>query len=349
LVRPTIKEVARQANVGVGTVSRFITGNGYVKAETGEKIRAAIEDLGFSPNYFASGLRGAASKTVGVMVPDIGNPLFARIIQKLELGLRQGGVSIMLASPAGDPAREVEIVSTLAARGVDGFVLAPTAEDNPALERLIKKLGVPTVFLDRSFMLGAPGVGHVLTSNTEGFEAALCDLLHRNHRDFLMFVVENSRPGLDRKTAFTQMLARADIPDITTRIVTSAQNDDFAYTEILRLHALGQLPDVIISGHNQILPSILTALRQINVAVGQDISLLTFDRIDLGEFHSPQIASVWRDLGLIGQAAFDMLGTLQGSLDPSPPIMISTVYNATPSVRDLRVPCDRPLDPDIAR
>ncbi|WP_420793547.1 LacI family DNA-binding transcriptional regulator [Roseinatronobacter alkalisoli] len=79
----TIRDVSKHAGVGLGTVSRFVSGRGYVKRETGEKIRQSIQELGFAPNFHAMALRGAVGTSVGVVVPDISNALSSFVVKTL--------------------------------------------------------------------------------------------------------------------------------------------------------------------------------------------------------------------------------------------------------------------------
>ncbi len=332
----TIKDVAREAGVGVGTVSRYINENGYVKAETGAKIKAAIARTGFRANIFAAGLRGASSSTVGVMVPDIGNSLFAELISSLENRLRKVGRSIVLASPSSDPAQEVEVVAGLVSRGVESLVLIPCVENNKDLADYVGALNLPIAVLDRYFLEGNSGVGHVLTDHRAGLEIAFQKLLKAGHKDILMFVFNNDRPGIERETALRTMADQEEQGDLRVRIVSGSKYADRVKQTIQDLSCAKDLPEAIIVGHNLLLPAVLSGLREVPAVVGTDISLVCFDRVSLCDFHTPPIATIWRDMDAIGLAAFEVLEKLKMGKDFVDPIHISTDFHSTESVRALR-------------
>jgi len=198
----SIRDVAQLAGIGVSTVSRFINDTGSVKDTTRERIRSAIDSLNFVPDALAASLRGSASKTVGIIVPDISNPLYATIIKSLEQRLREARYTTILTSPGGDPEKEVGIVESLLARRVEAFLLASCQEDCPLLEAALREAGTPCVIMDRYLLSGVPGFSHIQTDHRSGMLSAIRDLVATGHRNIFMPYASINRPGIERAKAF---------------------------------------------------------------------------------------------------------------------------------------------------
>lgn len=102
--RPTIKDIAAEAGVALGTASRALSGNGSVAAETRERVLAAAERLDFIPNAQARSLRSERTETIGLLIPDVRNPFFAELAHVVEREARASGLSVVLCGANEDPA-----------------------------------------------------------------------------------------------------------------------------------------------------------------------------------------------------------------------------------------------------
>ena len=148
--RATLRDVARVAGVHPGTVSRALNPatEALVRDETVRRVRQVAEELGYRPNPLARGLKTNRSYTVGVLVPDIQNPLFPPIIRGLDDRLGEAGYTPLIANTDNDPVRERVDLEAMRARRVDGFVAA-TARADDELLREIAASGVPIVLVNR--------------------------------------------------------------------------------------------------------------------------------------------------------------------------------------------------------
>ncbi|RUR36643.1 LacI family DNA-binding transcriptional regulator [Vreelandella populi] len=296
----TIRDVSKHAGVGLGTVSRFVSGRGYVKQETGEKIRAAIEELGFTPSFHATAMRGTVGTSVSVIVPDISNALSSFVVKTLGDELRQHDIKMFFASPSGRPEVEAEIVQNFISRAVDGMFLMPSDEDNVATTNLLQLQNFPKIILERDFMHGVPGVSHVLTDHASGVVEAVAYLKSTNHTSAALFCPQTGRPGRDRGRAFTDAM---NCHNMQATVLMGSMEGDWVHDEIVCMSCANALPEALIVGHNRYLAPLITALRKCGHVIGQDVSLITHDRVDLGELHFPPIATIERDVALIGKLA----------------------------------------------
>lgn len=107
----SIRDVARRAGVGVGTVSRVINGNGYVSADTKKKIEKAIEELEYTPNELARNLFRNKTGIVGILVPDVDHPFFSSYVRQTEAALYEVGYKTLISSTIGVSNREEEALA----------------------------------------------------------------------------------------------------------------------------------------------------------------------------------------------------------------------------------------------
>ena len=147
--RPTIKDIAAEAGVALGTASRALSGNGSVADETRQRVLAAAERLDYIPNAQARSLRSERTETIGLLIPDVRNPFFAELAHVVEREARAAGLSVVLCGANEDPELMREYVLVLRRQRVDGIIVAPfsTAHDTLAS---VEEAGIPLVFVDRT-------------------------------------------------------------------------------------------------------------------------------------------------------------------------------------------------------
>jgi LacI family transcriptional regulator len=152
----TIRDVARLAEVHPGTVSRALNArtSDLVNRETAERVRRAAEQLGYRPNPIARGLKTNRSYTVGVLIPDMTNPLFPPILRGIEDRLDAAGYTALIVNTDNDPAHERRQLDAMLARQVDGFISATARLDTEELAR-VGAGGTPIVLVNRSLEDGS--------------------------------------------------------------------------------------------------------------------------------------------------------------------------------------------------
>src|SRR5206468_4439961 len=144
----TIEDIAREAGVHPGSVSRALRGvAGKVSRDTRERIVRIARELGYQPNAVAASLRTKQSNLVAIIVPDIANPLFGPIVQGLEAELRKHGLMCLVAQTP-EPASRRELVLTLANRQVSGLLVMAAESDDPMLKAALER-SLPTVLVNR--------------------------------------------------------------------------------------------------------------------------------------------------------------------------------------------------------
>jgi LacI family transcriptional regulator len=146
----TLKDVAREADVHPATASRALNveTRALVNEETARRVVASADRLGYHPNPIARGLKTSRSYTIGVLIPDLTNPLFPPIVRGIQDVLEEAAYTPLIASTDNDPDRERADFEAMRARHVDGFITA-TARSDPGLADLLAGLGLPLVLVNR--------------------------------------------------------------------------------------------------------------------------------------------------------------------------------------------------------
>jgi LacI family transcriptional regulator len=179
--RSTVQDVARKAGVHASTVSRALNPatRHRLSEEVTARVLAAAAELGYVPNTLAASLRTRRSETVGVVLPDITNPVFPPILQGLEAVLAEERYVAMVAHAGTDPARQQLVVERLLARQVDGLVLATVTRHDAIVDQCLKA-GAPVVVVNRNEM--DHRVSSVVSDDMRGMRLAVDHLYGLGHR-----------------------------------------------------------------------------------------------------------------------------------------------------------------------
>jgi LacI family transcriptional regulator len=177
----TIRDVARLAEVHPGTVSRALNEQtrALVNQETAARVLRAAADLGYRPNPIARGLKTNRSYTVGVLIPDLTNPLFPPIMRGIEDRLSAAGYTSLIVNTDNDAERERTQIEAMRARQVDGFIAATARLDAELLAEAAGG-GAPLVLVNRSFEDGS--VPAVTVDDRQGISLAVAHVVGLGHR-----------------------------------------------------------------------------------------------------------------------------------------------------------------------
>jgi LacI family transcriptional regulator len=301
--RAGMKQVAERAGVAISSVSRVISDHPDVSDEMRARVLAAIDELGFQPDVLAQSLRTGESRTIGFVVADIGNPLFAEIALGAETVLREAGYSMIVANALNDPALTVQSIRSMIARRVDGVLVSVNDESDDLLKETIAAAPFPVALIDRE--LEGVHVASVLSDHTMGTRAAMEHLVALGHRRVaLVNGPQTVRPSRERATTLEAVaLTHGAVADIRWGAF-SAEHGQATTLELMRGPGA---PTAIIAGSNQILVGVLRGLRLLGLRIPDDVSLVTCDDVTLSEFLTPALSTIWRDPELMGSMAANQL------------------------------------------
>lgn len=302
--RPGMKAVADRAGVALSSVSRVLNGHPDVSDVMRNRVLDAVAFLGYEPDILAQSLRTGDTMTIGFLVGDISNPLMSQIALGAETTFRSAGYSTMLTNSINDPELDVQHLRFFKQRRVDGLLLSLSDEANPAINATLDGLDVPGVFVDRD-VEGSPFAA-VLSDHAAGIRAAVTHLVELGHVR-IGLVNGNPRVRPPRERARALRAACRSTPGVSAVVKASAFSAEYGYRATMEMLRTSDRPTALIAGSNQILVGVLGALRDLQLSVPRDVSLVTCDDVPLAQFLTPPIATISRDFGAMGNLAAELL------------------------------------------
>jgi LacI family transcriptional regulator len=318
-----MKEVADRAGVAISSVSRVLSGHRDVSAVMRNRVLDAVAALGYEPDILAQSLRTGETMTIGFIVSDISNPLISEIALGAETVLREAGYAMIVVNSMNQPRLELEHISLMNRRRVDGLLLSLADENYPTLVGTLDRLSVPVVLVDRHLKSFDP-VQMVLSDHRAGMEQALERLRLLGHRSIALINGNLAvRPSRERANA-VRRFAKANA-EVSCSVRSGTFTREFGYSAARELLTDQQAPTAIIAGSNQILVGVLKALRELELEVPTDVSLITCDDSPLAEFMSPALDTIKRDPERLGsEAAATLLSVLRG--EAADPVLLPTHF-----------------------
>jgi LacI family transcriptional regulator len=293
-----------------------------------ERVFAAVEALGYEPDLLAQSLRRRETRTVGFVVADISNPLFAEIVMGVESTMHANGYSMLLTNSLGDPAMEAAHIGRLARRRVDGLVISLLDETRPETIVRLRELEIPVVVLDRNVQ-GIP-VSRVLSDHRTGMKAAAVHLLDLGHRRVALIAGKDVRPALERRLAFEQAFADRGLPP-TYSIYEGSFAVEHGAAAMRELLDLLEPPTAVIAGGNQLVMGALRVVSERRIQLGTDLSFIGCDDVAITDLYQPPVAVVRRNnVGMGRTAAELLLARMREGAEPSD-VELPTEFVARPS------------------
>lgn len=298
-----IRDVANKAGVAASSVSRVISGHPNISPEMKERVLAAVEALGYEPNILAQGLRRGSTQTIGLVVPDISNPLFSEFALHVENVLNDAGYALLIANSQGMPGSDITHLKLLRQR-VDGFLLSLSDETDKETISALKQLDKPFVLLDRD--IAKAKYVSVLWDHGAGIRTAATHLANLGHRRIAM-IDGSPRIHPTRARSHALLSAFEDRPEIHVAKYDGAFSPDHGERTTDFLLGSENRPTAIIAGSVQVLVGVLRSLRRHKQRVPDDVSLVTIDHAPMLEFIDPPLATIDRDCRDFGRTAAQLL------------------------------------------
>jgi LacI family transcriptional regulator len=309
--RATLRDVARIAGVHPGTVSRALNPatQALVRDETVRRVRQVAEELGYRPNPLARGLKTNRSYTIGVIVPDIQNPLFPPIIRGLDDRLGQAGYTPLIANTDNDPARERVDFEAMRTRAVDGFITATARLDHELLDE-IAAVGVPLVLVNRRVEDGS--LPSATADDRAGVRLAVEHLIELGHtRIAHLGGPQDVSTGHQRSEGFREAM---DAAGLDTSLVRAGR----AFTEpegarlCEDLVATGEPVTAIVAGNDLMALGCYDVFAARGIRCPDEISVVGFNDMPFADRFAPPLTTVRIPHYEIGVAAAQLLLDLLG-------------------------------------
>ena len=300
----TIADIAREAGVHPASVSRALRGiAGKVSEATRQRIERVASEMGYLPNAIAASLRTKQSKLVGVLVPDLGNPLFGPLVTGIEIELRSRGFMCLVAHTTDQPDDRADLVAALAHRQVSGLLIL-AAEIGDSLLDTVQRYRLPAVLVNRGF--GDRRFSSVVNDDRESVRLVLDHLVALGHRRIAHVAgPAGSSTGRGRREAFAALCRKHKL---AAQIVQAS-----AFTREAGLAAATRLLDrsfsstAIFAANDLIALGVLDALRARRLRVPGDVSVVGHNDMPLVDLIDPPLTTVRVAVEQMGSQAAQML------------------------------------------
>jgi len=303
----SVREVAAEAGVSVGTVSNVLNRPDKVSAGTVSRVQAAIELLGFVRNDAARQLRAGRSRSIGLVVLDVGNPFFTDLARGAEDRAAQAGLTVLLGNSDETAERESAYLDLFEEQRVHGVLISPLGESGEQLSRL-RRRGTPTVVVDRQ--IEDLSFSSVSVDDVFGGHLAASHLIESG-RTRLAFV--GGPPGIRQVSDRLEGARRAvaEHPGVTLEVIETCSLsvlEGRAVGESLRSRTADARPDAVFAANDLLALGVLQALSMLGeVRVPQEIALIGYDDIAFASAAVVPLSSIRQPSALIGSTAVELL------------------------------------------
>jgi len=301
---PTIKDVAKLADVSIGTVSRYM--NGYkIKEENRQRIEEAIESLDFKLNPMARGLRTNKTFTVGVLIPRITDIFCTQVIEGIEEVLNPLNYGIVVCSANDNLQLQTEKLNYLKDKYVDGIIVMPVSSSDFNAEEVVDG-NTPIVLIDRlvkNFEMDA-----VISDNINGSYSAVEMIINKGHRKIgIIAGPQEIFTAQERLTGYLRAHKDFNIEVNENYIVHSSYTKEGGMEAIKKLLDLSDPPTVIFTTNYPTTVNSMKVLLERGLKIGQEVSLCGYDQTDLFQMFHPPLSVVVQPSREIGINAAEIL------------------------------------------
>ncbi|MHC5247514.1 LacI family DNA-binding transcriptional regulator [Enterococcus sp. LJL120] len=300
----TIKEIAEMAGVSITTVSQILNNKGArFSPETRKKVLDIVEKYQYKPDYFASNLIKRHSKTIGMIVPDVTDFFFSKVIEGVESYLNPLGYMILLCNSKNSKAREEKYIEELVHRSVDGILLATpnVLPEGKALDSgFFAK--TPLVLIDRG--INERKGGRLIVKEYEGAYRAISKLIEYGHRHIGMLKEEEGYYQLiERQTAYQHALKDHEIPFRKNYLSNGSLSIEGGYQAAKNLLAENPELTAIFCGNDEMAIGCYQAIHEIGKKIPEDFSVIGFDGLEISNYLVPSLTTILQpsfDIGFYG-------------------------------------------------
>jgi LacI family transcriptional regulator len=303
----TIRDVAKLAGVSISTVSLALNGTGPVSRETYQKVRDAARTAGYAPNSLAQSLSIGRTRLIGMVVGDISNPFFGRLLKEVERLALERNHLVILCESGTDPDRERAILDHLSGQRVAGVILTPHGMW-PVHDYVdyLKQLTMPLVLVDHK--VDGLDVDFVGSDNILAAAMVTEHVIRFGHTRIAHIAGKTGLYTAERrKEGFRATMAAANIPVDESLIVDGGYDGERAYAQAMRLLTRADRPTAIVAANNVMALGALQAMNDLGFACPDDISLTSIDDVPWGNVIRPRITMVVQAVDEMARVATEFL------------------------------------------
>ena len=304
-----LKDIALRGGVSVMTVSKVLRDAPDISPATKARIKALAEGMGYVPDSVAQGLRTRSTRTIGLVIPTVTNPLFARGIVAVEEQAYELGYEVILGHSLNDPAREEAVIRRFLSRRVDGLIISPVyrlAPTAPIYQELLES-GTAVVIWGHKAPFCA-GFQSVESDDLLGAHAAAQHLIELGHRHIAYFAGPSVAPwNQERLEGYRRGLREKNIEVDETLIFSAGESIEEGENAALQMLNEGVKPTAIQCCNDMVAIGAASVLLQQGLKIPQDISIVGFGNILMCEHFSVPLTTVHQPKFRLGTVAMEFM------------------------------------------
>ena len=314
----TIVDVARLAGVTPTTVSRVINNRGYISEKTKKRVQEAMDELGYQPNEIARSLTKQKSNTIGVIVPHISHPYFAKLISNLENEAAKKDYKIILCNSKEKAEKEKQYLDMCKSNRVAGIIICSgNVESNK-----INTGGIPVVLLEKNFEEGKLGIQ---CDNYQGGKLATEHLIECGCKKILHLsgVIDEEMPADNREKAFIDVCSKNEIEYFIKKYDIDTYNQMNYYDYIKA--ALNEIEGVdgIFASSDLIAAQVIQVCNEIRIRIPEDIKLVGFDDVDISQLTTPRITTVHQPIKEMARLSIGLIDAKYNNIEVNEKTILS--------------------------
>lgn len=305
---PTLKDIAKELDLSVSTVSRVVNNKEYVNPKTRKKVMEGLNKYNYVPNQVARSLKKQTTKTIGILVPDVAENFFAQIIKGIDDTLGKHKYSIILADSNESAEKEEHYLKILYQNRIDALVLATVAKEHSALEIYFSD-NIPVIFIDNIPNLDED-IDCVIINNPRASITAVNHLIEQGHKDIAVIVGSSEETtGYERLEGYKRALVQKNIRLNKKIIKYGNYKKDAGYNcmkELLDNRGEHSFSAVYVGSENMTYGAI-KAIQEYGLNIPDDIALVGFDVHDKSGLINPGITTIRQPEKSIGNIVADLI------------------------------------------
>jgi LacI family transcriptional regulator len=286
---PTIRDVAARAGVSPATVSNALSGLRGVTEDRRRAVLEAVAALGYKSNHMASSLRTGATRTVGIVVPNLGNEFYSGLVRQWEMLASQSGFEMLVVASGENPLVEARRTESLIARRIDGLLVVPASDDFGAAPGFPNDLP-PTVLVDRAF--GHSDYDTVASDNLDAGYRGTRHLIELGHREITLLISSLDHTHLsDRVDGYRRALSEAGLSN-RERVILGGGSVDGCRSAIEQDLRRSDRPTAVFAATFYGTVGAVKAISALSIDFPGEISLLGFEHSEWMTALRPYISSM---------------------------------------------------------
>lgn len=298
----SVKDIARLANVSIATVSRVLNKNGRYSAETEQRVLDIVKQYGYTPNASAKSLRTNRSQSIGVIVPDITNEFFAKIVRSIENSILPYNYSVFICDSHEDARLENQHLANLIAKNVDGVIYISGKSDVAAQD---EENDLPVVYIDR---MPEHAYATVQSDNEYGGYLATEELLRKGCKRIVLLSDMRPLSSVSQRTmGYVKAHGKYGVKIIDDLKADGGASYHIAKQKTAELVEKGVAFDGIFATNDMMALGALHALLEHKIEVPGQVKLVGFDDISLSGFCEVPITTITQNTERIGERAVKVL------------------------------------------